>query len=418
MTKPLADLLRPTSFDDVFGQEKVIFWLKKVINSKKPLSILFFGPPGSGKTTLAKLYAKGLKANFITMSAVFGSTSQIKKIVSDAKNNPLFNLPTILFVDEIHRFNKAQQDSFLPFIEDGTISLIGATTENPSFYLNNALISRFRVLEIKSLKIKDLDSILMRYERENGSLNLTVDAKTYLLEESLGDARHLINMIENLEDLKENKKNDLNEILNFLQKKPTSHDKASDLHYNLISAFHKSIRGSDPDAALYWLSRMLQGKENPLYITRRLIRISLEDIGLADPDALKITLMADETYRRLGSPEAEIAIAQATVYLALSPKSNKIYVAFEKSSKLAQKTSNLLCPKHILNAPTKLMKDLGYSKGYKYDHDEKDAFSAQNYFPEDLSREPFYEPKDIGFEKEMKKRLNYFAKLRKLRSND
>lgn len=416
MNRPLSDLLRPLSFDDVFGHEKAIFWLKKVIESKKPVSILFFGPAGSGKTTLAKLYAKAFKANFIKMSAVFGSTSEIKKIASDSKKNTLFNIPTILFVDEIHRFNKAQQDSFLPFIEDGTITLIGATTENPSFSLNNALISRFRVIELLALDIKDLSKILMNYEKQHGSLNLTERAKEYLLEESLGDARHLINMIENLENLKENKKNDLDEIVKFLQKKPSNYDKASDIHYNLISALHKSIRGSDVDATLYWLLRMLNGKEDPLYITRRLIRISLEDISLADPNALKITMLADETYRRLGSPEGELAIAEAAVYLSLAPKSNKVYEAFKKAQKLAEKTSHLLPPKHILNAPTKLMKDLGYSKGYKYDHDEKDSFSAQNYFPEDLSKEQFYFPKDIGFEKEMKKRYVYFDKLRKLKS--
>ena len=417
MTRPLSDLLRPASFDEVFGHEKAVFWLKKVIEAKKPISILFFGPAGSGKTTLAKLYAKAFKANFIKMSAVFGSTLEIKKIANEAKNNPLFDIPTILFVDEIHRFNKAQQDSFLPFIEDGTITLIGATTENPSFSLNNALISRFRVIELNALDIKDLDKILMNCEKRNGSLNLTTQAKNYLLEESFGDARHLLNMIENIESLKENKKNDLDDILNFLQKKPTNYDKASDIHYNLISALHKSIRGSDVDAALYWLIRMLKGKEDPLYITRRLIRISLEDISLADLNALNIAMQADQTYKRVGSPEGELSIAQAVIYLALAPKSNKVYEAFEKASKLAEKTSHLSPPKHILNAPTKLMKDLGYSKGYKYDHDEKNSFSGQNYFPENISREQFYFPKEIGFEKEMKKRYVYFDKLRKLKTD-
>ncbi|NGX48955.1 MAG: Replication-associated recombination protein A [Candidatus Anoxychlamydiales bacterium] len=417
MNRPLSDLLRPSTFDEVFGHEKAVFWLKKVIISKKPLSILFFGPAGSGKTTLAKLYAKAFNANFIKMSGVFGSTTEIKKIALNAQKNPLFNIPTILFVDEIHRFNKAQQDSFLPFIEDGTITLIGATTENPSFSLNNALISRFRVIELTALDIKDLSKILTNYEKKHGSLKLTPRAKEFLLEEALGDARHLLNMIENLENLKGNNKNDLDEIVKFMQKKPSNYDKASDIHYNLISALHKSIRGSDVDAALYWLSRMLNGKEDPLYITRRLIRISLEDISLADVNALKIANLADETYRRLGSPEGELAIAEATIYLALAPKSNKVYEAFKRAQKLAEKTSQLSPPKHILNAPTKLMKDLGYSKGYKYDHDEKDSFSAQNYFPENLPKEQLYFPKDIGFEKEMKKRYVYFDKLRKLKSN-
>lgn len=416
MTRPLSDLLRPTSFDEVFGHEKAIFWLKKVILTQKPISILFFGPAGSGKTTLAKLYAKSFKANFIQMSAVFGSSSEIKNIANDAKKNPLFNIATILFVDEIHRFNKTQQDSFLPFIEDGTIILIGATTENPSFSLNNALISRFRVLELNALNINDLNNILNTFEKKRGSLNLTKSAKDYLLDQALGDARHLLNMLENIENLKENKENDLEDILQFLQKKPANHDKASDLHYNLISALHKSIRGSDADSALYWLSRLLTGKEDPLFITRRLIRMSLEDISLADTNALKIALSADETYRKLGSPEGEIAIAQAVLYLALAPKSNKVYEAFNKAWDLAKKTSHLPPPKHILNAPTKLMKDLGYSKGYKYDHDEQDSFSGQDYFPEGLKKEQFYFPKEIGFEKEMKKRYIYFDKLRKLKS--
>nr|NGX63400.1 Replication-associated recombination protein A [Candidatus Anoxychlamydiales bacterium] len=336
-------------------------------------------------------------------------------IAYDAKNSPFFNLPTILFVDEIHRFNRAQQDSFLPFIEDGTITLIGATTENPSFSLNNALTSRLRVLILSTLSINDLSNILDNYEKKFGSLNLTNKAKEYLFEQAYGDARHLINMIENLKNLTKKNKIDLDVMFEFLQKKPINHDKKRESHYNLISAFHKSIRGSDVDATLYWLLRMLNAKEDPLYITRRLIRIASEDIGLADPNALKVAYLADETYRRVGSPEAELSIAQTAVYLALAPKSNKLYLAFEEAKKIAAKTANLMPPMHILNAPTKLMKDLGYANNYKYDHDEKLSFSNQNYFPEDMQKQRFYNPKDIGFEKDLKKRIEYFEKLRKLK---
>jgi len=410
--KPLSDILRPLTFDEVAGQEKIVSWIQKIVQNKKPLSLLFWGPPGSGKTTIAKLYAKAFEANFKSISAVFSSVSEIKKIINDTKKNSFFNQGTILFVDEIHRFNKLQQDSFLPYIEDGTIILIGATTENPSFSLNNALISRLRVFVLEPLNFNDLEKVLINYEKKFKPLNLSKDAKNYLFDLSKGDARHLLNMIENiknfnLQDL------DLKVIKEIIQNKPANYDKAYDSHYNLISALHKSIRGSDPDAALYWLCRMLDAGEDPLYITRRLIRVSIEDVGLADPNALNIAILADKTYKRLGSPEGELALAQAVVYLALSPKTNAIYLAYEKAKETAKKTSHLSPPLHILNAPTKLMKDLGYSKDYIYDHDTESYFSAQNYFPKDLNRQKFYEPKNIGFEKEMKKRIAFFEKLRK-----
>lgn len=414
MNTPLSDFLRPKSFDEVAGQDKSINLLQKIIQTKKPLSVLFFGPPGSGKTTIARLYAQSFNAPIKSLSAVFCSVSDIKKIIQEAKQNPLFNLPTILFVDEIHRFNKAQQDCFLPYIEDGTIILVGATTENPSFSLNNALISRLRVLVLNPLTSNELGKILSNYEKKIKPLNLTEKAKEHLLKLSQGDGRHLLNMIENLQNLT-NEQIDVENIEKLLQKKPALYDRAYENHFNFISALHKSIRGSDPDASLYWLARMLEAGEDPLYITRRLIRVSTEDVGLADPNALKIAMLGDEVYRRLGSPEGELAIAQVVVYLALAPKSNKLYLAYENAKTEAKNTSHLSPPMHILNAPTKLMKDLGYSKGYIYDHDLEEGVSFQNYFPDNMERKIFYTPKNIGFEKEMTKRISYFDKLRKMK---
>lgn len=411
---PLSDFLRPKSFEEVAGQAKTINLIKKIIKSKKPLSILFFGPPGSGKTTIARLYAQSFNANIKTISAVFSSVNDIKKIIQETKENPLFTIPTILFVDEIHRFNKAQQDCFLPYIENGTIILIGATTENPSFSLNNALISRLMVLTLDPLSLEDLNKILDFFEKKIKPLNLTNEAKDYLLKLSQGDGRYLINMLENLQNTADDQIN-IENIKNLLQKKIPLYDKSYENHYNLISALHKSIRGSDPDASLYWLARMLEAGEDPLYITRRLIRSSTEDIGLADPNALKVAMLGDEAYRRLGSPEGDLAIAEVVVYLALAPKSNKLYIAYQNAKTEAQNTSYLPPPMHILNAPTKLMKDLGYSKGYIYDHDVKEAFSAQNYFPENMEKKKFYIPKNIGFEKEMVKRMVYFEKIRKIK---
>lgn len=416
MNTPLSDFLRPKSFEDVAGQDKTIFLLQKIIKTKKPLSVLFFGPPGSGKTTIAKLYAQSFNSTFKSLSAVFSSVGDIKKIIQEAKDNPLFNLPTILFIDEIHRFNKAQQDCFLPYIEDGTIILIGATTENPSFSLNNALISRLRVLTLNPLSSDALNKIIVNFEKKVKPLNLSEESKNHLLKLSQGDGRHLLNMIENLQNIDKDRI-ELEDLNDLIQKKPALYDRAYENHYNLISALHKSIRGSDPNASLYWLSRMLEAGEDPLYITRRLIRVSTEDIGLADPNALKVAMLGDEAYRRLGSPEGELAIAEVVVYLALAPKSNRLYLAYDNAKAEAKDSSHLSPPMHILNAPTKLMKDLGYSKGYIYDHDLEESISFQNYFPESLEKKIFYIPKNIGFEKEMQKRITYFEKLRKIKEN-
>jgi putative ATPase len=414
MKSPLADFLRPKSFLDVFGQNDAIginSIISKSIVNKKPISFLLSGPPGCGKTTIAKLYSKNFDCRFFNFSAVFSSVSDIKKIILEAKNSPLFN-KIILFVDEIHRFNKAQQDSFLPFIEDGTIILIGATTENPSFSLNNALLSRLRVIELKTLNFESLNEIINRYEKIIKPLNLTDKAKEFIIHISSGDARHLLNMIENIEDIKKDVI-DLEDIENALQKRAVNHDKNSDYHFNLISALHKSIRGSDVDASLYYLARLLIAKEDPIYILRRVIRIAIEDISLTDPNALTYTLDALKAYQVLGLPEGELAIAQAVIYLSLSPKSNSAYSAYEKAKKLAENTSHIPPPKNILNAPTKLMKDLGYSKGYIYEHDEKNAISNQNFFPEGI-REKFYYPNERGFERDLLNRIKYFEKLKSL----
>jgi putative ATPase len=414
MKNPLADFLRPKSFLDVFGQNDAIgidSIISKSIKNKRPISFLLFGPPGCGKTTIAKLYSKHFECRFYNLSAVFSSVSDIKKIIFETKNSPLFN-KIILFVDEIHRFNKAQQDSFLPFIEDGTIVLIGATTENPSFSLNNALLSRLRVIELKTLDFDSLNEIINRYEKLIKPLNLTERAKNHIIHIASGDARYLLNMIENIEDIKKDKI-ELEDIEKALQKRAVNHDKNSDYHYNLISALHKSIRGSDADAALYYLARLLNAKEDPIYIIRRLIRIALEDISLTDPNALTYALDALKAYQVLGLPEGELAIAQVVVYLALSPKSNSVYLAYDKAKKLAENTSNIPPPKNILNAPTKLMKELGYSKGYIYEHDEKNTISNQKFFPENIN-EKFYYPKERGFERDLLKRIKYFEKLRSL----
>lgn len=418
MITPLAERLRPTQLDEIAGQEHLLSengLIKTTLLQKKPLSLLLWGPPGSGKTTLALAYSKAFDARFISMSAVSHATSDVKKIIQEMQTHPLLQKQiTILFVDEIHRWNKAQQDLFLPYLEMGLFVLIGATTENPSFALNHALLSRFRVLQLYSLSPSSLQKILHRYEEKYTEILLTAKAKEMLIAAAQGDGRHLVNLIENLEPLLAKKQPiDEQELILLLQKKSPLYDKQSDQHYQLISALHKSIRGSDPDASLYWLARMLNAGEDPQFLARRLIRMALEDIGLADPQALTLTIHAWEAFAQLGPPEAELALAQAVVYLALSPKSNALYIAFNQAKKKACETSHLPPPAFLVNSVTKLDSELGYGKDYQYDHDLPFAFSGQNYFPKDLLKAQFYQPKPYGFEREMQKRVNYFEQLRK-----
>ncbi len=397
---PLPDSLRPTNFDDVIGQKTTVHHLKASIEKAQPISILFWGPPGCGKTTLSRLYAKAFDPHFLTFSGAYSGSVEIKKLLKEIKDNPLFSKRRVLFIDEIHRFNKAQQDIFLPYIEDGTVILIGATTENPSFSLNDALLSRLRVFQLEPLTDQDLLQILSKTP-----LEASPEVTQTLLQNSAGDARHFLNAVETLL---------AHDDISLITKRPALYDKHADGHHNLISALHKSVRGSDPDASLYWLARMLAGGEDPNYIARRLMRMAAEDIGLADPQALQITLAAWQGFERMGPPEGELLLAEAVIYLALAPKSNAAYTAFKSAQSLAQKTTQHMPPKHILNAPTRLMKTQGYGKGYKYDHDEEHGFSGQDYFPEELEQRPtFYEPVERGFEREMHKRLKYFSNLRK-----
>ncbi|MBS0620481.1 MAG: replication-associated recombination protein A [Verrucomicrobia bacterium] len=417
MRAPLAERLRPTILSEVVGQGHLLGPESLITGSiarNTPLSLLLWGPPGCGKTTLAGLYAKAFDARFLSISAIFSGTSDLKKILEEIENSPLLYRRTILFVDEIHRFNKAQQDVFLPALEKGQLILIGATTENPSFALNDALLSRLRVLQIRPLGPEALQQIVARYEAKIQALPLTEKARELLVEFAHGDGRHLLNMIENLEhSLPTEERLDEERLQKLLQRRHALYDRQADGHYNLISALHKSVRGSDPDASLYWFARMLEGGEDPAFLARRLIRMATEDIGLADPRALEIALAAWRGYDQLGSPEGELALAQAVVYLALAPKSNALYTAYKAVREAAEKTSHLPPPSTILNAPTAMMRNMGYGAGYQYDHDLPLAFSGQNYFPDGMERPQFYEPKEYGFEREMKKRVEYFENLRK-----
>jgi putative ATPase len=376
-------------------------------------SLVLWGPPGVGKTTIARLLAAETDLHFIQISAIFTGVPELRKVFEAAKMRRANGQGTLLFVDEIHRFNKAQQDGFLPHMEDGTILLVGATTENPSFELNAALLSRAQVLVLKRLDLADLERLAQRAEQELGrALPLTGPAREALLEMADGDGRALLNLIEQVAAWKVDGKLDIDALATRLMKRAAKYDKSGDEHYNLISALHKSVRGSDPDAALYWFARMLTGGEDPRYLARRLTRMAVEDIGLADPQAQAVCLQAWETYERLGSPEGELALGQAVAYLALAPKSNAGYVAFKGAMALARQTGSEPPPKHILNAPTGLMKDQGYGAGYAYDHDAEDGFSGQNYFPDGVKRPVLYQPVERGFERELKRRLDYFVKLR------
>lgn len=408
---PLAEEQRPLSLDDVVGQSHLTPWLRRVIQSGKALSILLSGPPGCGKTTIARIYAKSFDATFIPFSAVYQGVADLKKILAENDALPLFKKPLLLFVDEIHRFNKAQQDAFLPLVESGKITLIGATTENPSFSLNNALLSRLRTLILNPLSDEELLQLINRYA-QNHPLPVTEEAKRTLAHWSAGDARHLYNMLESLKMAPSTHLLGPDEIVEWVQKRGPLYDKGDEGHYDLISALHKSVRGSDPDASLYWLCRILNGGEDRQFIARRIIRMASEDVGLADPTALQVALHAWQAYDHLGQPEGDLALAEAVIYLALAPKSNAIYTAFGEAMEHAKNTGNLPPPKIILNAPTKFMKEQGYGKGYIYDHDTPNVFSGQNYFPDGVERRDYYSPPERGFERELKKRLDYFNKLR------
>jgi len=415
-TRPLADRLRPQTLGEVIGQTQILGEdgpLGAMLAAGSLSSLILWGPPGVGKTTIARLLAAESDLHFVQISAIFTGVPDLKKVFEAARMRRGNGQGTLLFVDEIHRFNKAQQDGFLPYMEDGTILLIGATTENPSFELNAALLSRSQVLVLARLSLAELERLTQRAEQEIGRpLPLTGEAREALLEMADGDGRAALNLIEQVMAWTVADKLTPDQLATRLMRRAAKYDKSGDEHYNLISALHKSVRGSDPEAALYWFARMLEGGEDPRYLARRITRMAVEDIGLADPQAQTHCLHAWETYERLGSPEGELALGQAVIYLALAPKSNAGYAAYKMARQLAKKTGSAPPPKHILNAPTGLMKEQGYGAGYAYDHDAEDGFSGQNYFPEGVKRPVIYSPVERGFERELKKRLEYFAKLR------
>ena len=416
--RPLADKLRPQKLSEVVGQDQLLGpdgALTRMLETRSLGSMVFWGPPGTGKTTVARLLADATELHFEQLSAVFSGVADLKKTFDAARTRRETGKGTLLFVDEVHRFNRAQQDSFLPVMEDGTIVLVGATTENPSFELNAALLSRARVLVFTSLDAEAIEKLLARAEEIEGKkLPLDSDARGALVRMADGDGRAALTLTEEVwRASRKGEVFDAAALAEIVQRRAPIYDKSQDGHYNLISALHKSVRGSDPDAALYYLCRMFDAGENPLYLARRVVRMAVEDIGLADPQALVICNAAKDAYDFLGSPEGELAIAQAVIYLATAPKSNAAYVAYGQAMRAAKEAGSLLPPKHILNAPTKLMQEEGYGRGYAYDHDEAESFSGQNYFPDQLGRKQFYDPPERGFEREIRKRLEYWAKLRR-----
>lgn len=425
---PLADRMRPESLEEFVGQRHVLgegSVLRRAIEEDKIQSLILWGPPGTGKTTLAQIIAKATGAHFVSFSAVLSGIKEIKEVMAEAaRMKQLYNRKTILFVDEVHRFNKAQQDAFLPHVEKGNIILIGATTENPSFEVISALLSRAKVYTLNPLSEEELKAILNRALKDKkrglGNLNVQLekDATDFIAQMANGDARIALSTLEfaaltTTGDKDNQRKVTLKIAQETMQKKALVYDKGGEEHYNIISAFHKSLRGSDPHAALYWLGRMLAGGEDPLYVARRMVRFASEDIGNADPAALQVTLAAKEAYHFLGTPEGELALAQAAIYLATAPKSNSVYKAFNQIQDEIQKTQALPVPLHIRNAPTRLMKDLGYGRDYKYPHDHPDHFVDETYLPENLKNRKYYRPTDFGFEKEIKKRLDWWEKRRR-----
>jgi len=415
--RPLADRLRPAALEEIVGQDHLLGpdgTLTRMLARGSLASLILWGPPGVGKTTIARLLAAGANLGFVQLSAVFSGVADLKRAFDDATRRRRAGQGTLLFVDEIHRFNRAQQDGFLPVVENGTVTLVGATTENPSFALNGALLSRCQVLVLRRLDDPALQRLLDRAEAELGrALPLTDEARGTLRAMADGDGRYLLNMAEQVAALPlATPALDVAALATLLSRRAALYDKDREEHYNLISALHKSLRGSDPDAALYWFARMLNGGEDPRYIARRLVRFAAEDVGMADPNALPLALSGWETYERLGSPEGELAIAQVVVYLGTAPKSNALYTAYGAARAAAKATGSLTPPAHILNAPTKLMKQLGYGAGYQYDHGSEEAFSGQNYFPDGMERVPFYQPQDRGFEREIALRLVHWSRLR------